>query len=55
MTAQLYVLAGALMMLMAACGDDDNGNEDTLLTGFSGFVILCIAIWLIWRWMKKNR
>ena len=29
--------------------------EDTLLTGFSGVVILVIVVWLIWRAAKKNR
>ncbi|MGH9038989.1 MAG: hypothetical protein ACRDZ3_02035 [Acidimicrobiia bacterium] len=44
----------ALMALMVACGDDGNGNDDTLLTGFSGVVILAIAVFLVVRAMKKR-
>jgi hypothetical protein len=29
-------------------------NNDTLLTGFSGFVILVIVVWLVLRAMKKR-
>lgn len=52
---QLYVLAGALMMFLAACGDDGDGNDDTLLTGFSGLIIAAVVIWLIVRAVKKRR
>ena len=45
---------GVLLLLLAACGNDENGNEDTLLTGFSGLVILAIVIWLVVR-MARNR
>ena len=30
-------------------------NDDTLLTGFSGVVILVIVVWLILRAMKKRK
>jgi hypothetical protein len=43
----------ALFVLLAACGDD-GGNEDTLLTGFSGVVILAIAVFFVMRAMKKR-
>ena len=46
-------LWAALMLLLTACGDD-NGNNDTLFTGFSGFVILVIAGVFIYRAMKKR-
>ena len=29
-------------------------NEDTLLTGFSGVVILVLVVWLVLRAMKKR-
>jgi hypothetical protein len=29
-------------------------KEDTLLTGFSGVVILVIVVWLVMRAMKKR-
>jgi hypothetical protein len=29
-------------------------KEDTLLTGFSGFVILVIVVWLVLRAIKKR-
>lgn len=29
-------------------------NKDTLLTGFSGFVILVIVVWLVLRAIKKR-
>lgn len=51
----LAALSLFLMALFTACGDDGEGNEDTLLTGFSGFVILCLAIFFVYRWAKKRR
>lgn len=54
----VLLLVGFYFMVMAfilgGCGGDGNGNEDTLLTGFSGFVILCIVIYVIYR-VVKNR
>jgi hypothetical protein len=29
-------------------------NDDTLLTGFSGVVILVLVVWLVLRAMKKR-
>ena len=29
-------------------------NDDTLLTGFSGVVILALVVWLVLRAMKKR-
>lgn len=43
-----------VLLVLAACGDDDNGNEDSLLTGFSGLVIVAVVIWLIVR-AKRRR
>lgn len=36
-----------LMFVLAA-------NDDTLLTGFSGIVILALVVWLVLRAMKKR-
>lgn len=29
-------------------------SDDTLLTGFSGVVILALVVWLVFRFMKKR-
>ena len=29
-------------------------SDDTLLTGFSGVVILVLVVWLVMRFMKKR-
>lgn len=51
----LYRLAPALLLLLAACGDEDGeGNGDTLLTGFSGLVILIIVVWLLLRAFRSR-
>ncbi len=34
----------AILSLLAACGNDGDGNDDTLLTGFSAVVILAIIV-----------
>lgn len=51
----LAALSLFLMAVLTACGDDGEGNEDTLLTGFSGFVILCLVVFFVYRWAKKRR
>lgn len=43
-----------LFFLLAACGDDGD-NNDTLFTGFSGFVILCVVVFFVARWLGKRR
>ncbi len=42
--------------MLTACGDDGNGggNEDTLLTGLSGVVILGAVIWFALRKLKSR-
>ena len=47
-------LAAALALLFAACGDNGDGNGDTVLTGFSGVLIFGIVAWLIWRWARNK-
>lgn len=54
MRARLNLWIPAILMVMAACGDEDNGNEDTLLTGVSGVLILVIVVWLIVRAVRKR-
>ena len=38
----------AALLFMTACGND-NGNEDTLFTGFSGVIILVLIVWFVMR------
>lgn len=54
MSNRVKILAPGVLLLLAACGNDETGNEDTLLTGFSGVVILAVVIWLVVR-MARNR
>lgn len=55
MLDRVKILIPGLLLLLAACGNDENGgNEDTLLTGFSGVVILAIVIWIVVRMAKKR-
>jgi len=49
MTDHLRILSGAVMLALAACGDDDGGDGDTLFTGLSGVIIVGIVIWLVVR------
>ena len=54
MANSVKVLIPAVLMTFAACGNDDNGNEDTLFTGFSGVIILALVIWMVVRMAKKR-
>lgn len=54
MLDSVKVLTPSLLLLLAACGNDENGNEDTLFTGFSGVVILALVIWMVMRMVKKR-
>ena len=51
MTALLVTLA----LLFAACGGDGPGNDDTLWTGFSGFVFIVIVVAFVMHYLKKRR
>ena len=42
------------MLLLVACGGDEQGNDDTLFTGLSGVIILGLAIFFIMRAMKRR-
>ncbi|HET7110154.1 MAG TPA: hypothetical protein VFI41_04740 [Gemmatimonadales bacterium] len=42
-----------LFFLFAGCGD--NGDNDTIFTGFSGVVLIIIAILVVRHFVKKNR
>ncbi len=53
MLDRVKVPAAGALLLLAACGNEENGN-DTLLTGFSGVVILALVIWIVVR-MARNR
>ena len=52
---QIWILPVLLlcMGLMAACGGD-NGNDDTLFTGFSGVIILVLVVWFFARRSRKS-
>lgn len=54
MLDRMNVLLGAVLLALPACGNGDNGNQDTLLTGFSGLVIAVIVIWLLVRAIRKR-
>ena len=55
MLLQLQLLwIPAALLFLSACGNDDNGNGDTLFTGFSGFVILVLIVWFVMR-KARNR
>jgi hypothetical protein len=44
----------AVLLFMAACGNDDEGNEDTLFTGFSGVIILILIVWFVARKVRNR-
>jgi hypothetical protein len=44
-----------LMLFLAACGDNGEGNNDTLLTGFTGVIIFGIVAYIIFRYVSKNK
>jgi hypothetical protein len=52
--ARLALFTSAFCFMLAACGDDGEGGNDTLLTGFSGLVILAIVVWVIVRALNKR-
>ena len=52
--ARFYVALATISLIFSACGDDDGGDGDTLLTGFSGLVIFFVVVWLIVRAVKKR-
>ena len=54
MLDRVQVLIPAVLLFFAACGNDDNGNQDTLFTGFSGVIILALVIWMVVRMAKKR-
>lgn len=41
------------LLFLTACGED-NGNQDTILTGFSGVLIFGIVAYVIWRYVQKK-
>lgn len=50
----MTLLWAAVMGFLAACGEDGDGDNDTLLTGVSGVVILVLVIWGISRAVRKR-
>lgn len=41
-----------LLVLLAACGENGDGNGDTILTGFSGVLIFGVVAWVVYRYVK---
>ena len=54
MDARVNIAVTTILLALVACGENENGNEDTFLTGFSGVVIFGIVIWLIVRALRKR-
>lgn len=49
-----YALILAMSLMFLACGDDGEGNEDTLFTGLSGLIIIVVAGYFLYRWWAKR-
>jgi hypothetical protein len=43
-----------LLLAAMACGENGDGNNDTLFTGLSAVVILAVVLLLLWRAGKKR-
>lgn len=54
MLSRVNVLIAMVFLSLAACGNDDNSDEDTLFTGLSSVVLLGLAIWLFVRAARKR-
>lgn len=54
MKVRLFAIATLIMVLLGACGGDGDGDEDTLLTGLSGVVIVGLVIFFVIR-SRKNK
>lgn len=55
-TRATLIWVPAVLLFLAACGDDNGGgNEDTLFTGFSGVVILVLVVWFVMRKARNRR
>ena len=52
--SQSFVWFVALMALLTACGEDGDGNNDTIWTGISGLVIVVILGVIVLRKMGKK-
>jgi len=53
-TMPVTVWAVPLLFFLAACGGDGDGNNDTVLTGFSGVIIFGIIAYVIYRKVKSD-
>ena len=50
-----YIWLTSLMLLFAACGEDGEGGDDSLFTGFSLVVVIIIGFFVV-RWLVgRNR
>ena len=47
-------VALALLVLLAACGENGDGNTDSILTGFSGVLIFGLIVWIVYRLVRSR-
>ncbi len=50
-----FASMAATGLLLSACGNDGEGNNDSLLTGFSAVVIVAIVVVVIFVLLRRRR
>lgn len=53
MGKRTWLWLAPILLVLSACGGD--GDNDTLLTGFSGVVIVALVILGIWWFARRGR
>jgi hypothetical protein len=53
MGKRTWLLLAPILLVLSACGGD--GDNDALLTGFSGVVIVALVILGIWWFARRGR
>lgn len=48
----IYLLPA--LLFLTACGENGDGNSDTILTGFSGVLIFGIVVYIIFRYVRSR-
>jgi hypothetical protein len=54
MLGKANILAVPLLLLLAAFGNDDKGNEGTLFGAFISVVLLAFVVWLLVHAARKR-
>lgn len=54
MLSRANILAAPLLLILAACGNDDQGNEGTLFGAFISVVLLAFVVWLVVHAARKR-